>query len=438
MHSHSHGLSDSALGGLDRRATRWLVIAIVPLLVATVVGLVILRPTGGAPDVSDSLGIPTDLYNGTVTKVVDEECNAGGEVAANSAIQCARVVVRLTNGPDEDRLVTLDWTGGGGSPVLEQGDRIVLGHVTDLPADAPADADYYFADFQRRSPMIWLAVLFAIAVVALGRLRGLRALVALGISLLVLVKFVLPSILEGHSPVLVAVVGSSAILVAALFLSHGLNVRTATAVLGTLVSLGITGVLAVAFVGATQLTGLASEEAGYLQAMASQINLEGLILGGIIIGSLGVLDDVTVTQASAVWELHQANPTMGFGGLYRSALRIGRDHIASTVNTLVLAYAGASLPLLILFTQSHVRLGNVLTGEVVAVEIVRTLVGSIGLVAAVPVTTALTALVITADHAEHAESFTTEGTGNSTDRADDGAPGDPGQRATAPELPDAP
>lgn len=411
MHGpHNHSLPE---GRLSTRATRWLVIAIAPLLVATVVGLVILRPTGDGPDVSTNLGVPADLVNGTVTRVEEDQCSAGAEVA--SAIQCARVAVTLTSGPDDGRIVTLDWTGGGGSPILEEGDRIVLGHVTDLPADAPPDADYYFADFQRRTPMIWLALLFAIAVVALGRLRGLRALIALGLSLLVLVKFVLPAILDGSSPVLVAIVGSAAILVAALFLSHGLNVRTATAVLGTLVSLGITGVLAVVFVRATQLTGLASEEAGYLQAMASQINLEGLILGGIIIGSLGVLDDVTVTQASAVWELHQANPALGFGGLYRSALRIGRDHIASTVNTLVLAYAGASLPLLILFTESQIRLGNVLTGEVVAVEVVRTLVGSIGLVASVPVTTALTALVITADHAER---FTPDGEGNSTLRAD--------------------
>jgi uncharacterized membrane protein len=133
---------------------------------------------------------------------------------------------------------------------------------------------------------------------------------------------------------------------------------------------------------------------------AGNIDLHGLLLGGIVIGSLGVLDDVTVTQASAVWELSLANTTYGFRQLYRAAIRIGRDHIASTVNTLVLAYAGASLPLLILFTLSNRHLGDVLTGEVVAEEVVRTLIGSIGLVAAVPVTTALTAFVATR-HRDH-------------------------------------
>jgi uncharacterized membrane protein len=191
----------------------------------------------------------------------------------------------------------------------------------------------------------------------------------------------------------VALVGASAALLVNLYLAHGFNVRTTTAVLGTLASLALIGVLAAGFVALTHLTGLADEEASYLQALSSQIDLRGLLLGGIIIGSLGVLDDVTVTQASAVWELHEANPTYGPRPLYSSALRIGRDHIASVVNTLVLAYAGASLPLLVLFVEADRGLRDVLTSETVAAELVRTLVGSVGLVAAVPLTTALAALV---------------------------------------------
>jgi uncharacterized membrane protein len=180
----------------------------------------------------------------------------------------------------------------------------------------------------------------------------------------------------------------------ALYLSHGVNVRTTSAVLGTLASLAITALLALLFVELTQLTGFASEEATYIRVASANINLQGILLGGIIIGSLGVLDDVTVTQASAVWELHLANPTLGRRNLYGSAIRIGRDHIASTVNTLVLAYAGAALPLLILFTIAEAKLADVLTGEIVAEEVVRTLVGSIGLVASVPITTALAVLVV--------------------------------------------
>jgi len=267
---------------------------------------------------------------------------------------------------------------------------VVLGFTE----EADPGSQYYLADFQRRSPLLVLTALFVLAVVVLGRRRGLRALLALAFTMAVLVWFLIPAVLEGDSPVAVAVVASAAIVIVNLYLSHGNNLHTTTAVVGTLASLALIGVLATVFVGATHLTGLGTEEATFLQAASARINLEGLLLAGIIIGSLGVLDDVTVTQASAVWQLHQADPSMAPADLYRSALHIGRDHIASTVNTLVLAYAGASLPLLILLVQANRRVSDVLTGEVVASEIVRTLVGSVGLVASVPITTALAAAVI--------------------------------------------
>jgi uncharacterized membrane protein len=166
------------------------------------------------------------------------------------------------------------------------------------------------------------------------------------------------------------------------------------AVLGTVTSLLLTCLLGVVFVDLTHLTGLATEEVGFLQAFGGNLNFSGLLLAGMVIGALGVLDDVTVTQVSAVWELREAKPHATPRELYRSGVRIGRDHIASTVNTLVLAYAGASLPLLLLFRTSGQRLGDVITGESIAVEIVRALVGSIGLVASVPITTGLAALVV--------------------------------------------
>jgi uncharacterized membrane protein len=293
--------------------------------------------------------------------------------------------------------VDLQQTGDYYSSQLEPGDRVVVARVG---GDEPGSG-WYFEDFARRRPMLLLALVFAAAVALLGRWRGIFALLGLVFSLVLLVRFVLPSILEGHDPVTVALVGAAAVMFVALYLAHGLNVRTTSAVAGTLASLLLIGVLSNLFVGAAHLTGLASEEGEFLRALAGNIDLHGLFLGGIVIGSLGVLDDVTVTQASAVWELSLANTTYGFSKLYRAAIRIGRDHIASTVNTLVLAYAGASLPLLILFTLSNRHLGEVLTGEIVAEEVVRTLVGSIGLVAAVPVTTALTAFVATR-HRDHA------------------------------------
>ncbi|MDP9069964.1 MAG: YibE/F family protein [Actinomycetota bacterium] len=383
---HSHEVpEDGGVGAL--RAHRLLLAVVASALVATVAGLALLWPTGEDTGISEFLGAPAELDDGRVRAVRTVPCAGTQE---GQGVRCRSASVELTSGVDEGTVVELETSEGPGTPTLREGDRIVVGYAP----DAPPGLQYYFADFQRRSPLVWLTALFVVAVVLLGRVRGLRALVGLALSLVVLVTFVLPAILEGSSPIAVAVVGSSAILLVNLYLAHGLNVRTTTAVVGTLASLGLIGVLAVVFVATTHLTGLASEEATFLQAASSRINLEGLLLGGIVIGSLGVLDDVTVTQASAVWELHLANPARGPGQLYGSALRIGRDHIASTVNTLVLAYAGASLPLLILLVEANRKVANVLTGEVVAVEIVRTLVGSIGLVASVPITTGLAALVV--------------------------------------------
>ncbi|MGH9034502.1 MAG: YibE/F family protein [Acidimicrobiia bacterium] len=350
-------------------------------MAATAVGLLVLWPDDPTPPVPDVIGPPAELADASITAVERRPCEG---TEADQNVVCQQITARLTSGAEAGETVPLEVSEGPGAPRLEEGDRIIVGVV---------ESTYYFSDFQRRTPLLVLGVCFALAVVALARWRGVMALVGLGVSLAVLVKFMLPAILEGRSPVAVSVVGAAAIMFVALYLAHGFTAQTTTAVLGTLGSLLLVGVLAWVFVEASRFSGLASEEAGFIQAAAGRVNLQGLLLGGIVIGSLGVLDDVTVTQASAVWELHRANPTYGFGRLFSAGLRIGRDHIASTVNTLVLAYAGASLPLLVLFTLSNRDLAGVLTGELVASEVVRTLVGSLGLVAAVPLTTALAAVV---------------------------------------------
>ena len=212
-------------------------------------------------------------------------------------------------------------------------------------------------------------------------------------TLPVLTVFVLPALLQGEDPLAVALVGAATVGFMVLYLAHGVSIRTTIAVLGSFASLALTGLLGWLFVGATHLTGQFGEEQSFLVSFGSNIDFQGLLLAGIVIGTLGVLDDVTVTQVSAVAELHTADPTMGSARLYSAGVRIGRDHIASTVNTLVLAYAGASLPLLLLFVVTSQGAGTTITSEIVAIEIVRTLVGSIGLVAAVPLTTYLATLV---------------------------------------------
>jgi uncharacterized membrane protein len=211
----------------------------------------------------------------------------------------------------------------------------------------------------------------------------------------VLTAFLIPALIDGRNPVAVGLASGSLILFVVLYVAHGISARTTAALLGTLASLGITGALATAFVSGARLSGLGSEEVMFLNANGVRIDLSGLLLCGIVIGALGVLNDVTITQASAVWELHGADPTAPAGRLYRAGMRIGRDHIASTVDTLVLAYAGSSLPLLILFTLGGQRFSDVVTSEIVAEEIVRTLVGTIGLMTSVPLTTALAAFVVT-------------------------------------------
>ncbi|MGH2706728.1 MAG: YibE/F family protein [Actinomycetota bacterium] len=372
---------------------RWLLLAAVaPFVAATLAGLGLLWPRGERPPTPPGVDFPTELVDATVLAIAPTPCPGAEEAPATAGAQtCRSVVVRISDGPNEGREVTIDPGGLDPNRAVNGGDKVVLSYAP----EAPPEHQYQLADYQRKLPLTVLGVLFAVVVVALGRWRGVAALGGFVIALGILTSFVLPAILEGANPLAVSIVGSSTVMLTALYLSHGVNVRTTSAVLGTLVSLAVTALLALLFVETARLTGFASEEAVFVNVSAQQVNLQGLLLGGIIIGSLGVLDDVTVTQASAVWELHVANPAYSLGELYRSALRIGRDHIASTVNTLVLAYAGASLPLLILFTLADARLPDVLNGEIVAQEVVRTLVGSIGLVASVPITTGLAALVAT-------------------------------------------
>lgn len=367
---------------------RALALALAPFALATLAGLVWLWPAGEPG--SGLTGPAARGYRATVVAVQEIACPS---LEGQGELRCERATARLDEGPDEGLEVTFELAEGPTTRRLRQGDGVLLARAS----EGPPELAYAFLDYQRARPLLLLGVLFAAVVVALSRWRGLAALGGLALSLAVLIFFVLPSILAGEPPLAVAVTGSAVIMFAAIYLAHGFNARSSTAILGTLISLLLTGVLALVFVDAARFTGFGSEEAVFLQVSASQINLTGLLLGGIIIGSLGVLDDVTVTQASAVWELHHANPNLGVRGLYSAAIRIGRDHIASTVNTLVLAYAGAALPLLIVFTLSNQRLSSVLTSEVVAEEVVRTLVGSIGLVASVPITTALASVVVSYD-----------------------------------------
>ena len=378
-------LSESSQRQRVRAAVVWTVVAAGCL---ALLGLVLLWPTGEAP----SLGFPQDdYYDATVVSVSAEECESR-EILAS--VDCFIATFELTSGPDAgatgEFVVAADELD---LPTVSEGDQVT---VLDVPT-SPEPYRYVFVDFQRSTPLWALFAVFVLVVVAFGRWKGVRALLGLGASLLILVAFVVPSLLRDNPAVWVALAGTVAIAVVSLYLAHGFDFSTTVALGGTLVALLVTTVIALLAASATNLTGLGDEDAQVLRITAESLDLRGLLVAGIVVGALGVLDDVTVTQVSTVAALRRANPELGPRALYSEAVRVGRDHIASTVNTLVLAYAGAALPLVLLFAQGSAPVSRILTGEVVAVEIIRMLVGSIGLVLSVPITTALAAVTLNTD-----------------------------------------
>ncbi|MEM9042270.1 MAG: YibE/F family protein [Actinomycetota bacterium] len=379
---HSHG-ADASDDAVDERVRRLLWIAVVAIGAVVLVGLVVLRTGGSDAATIDPLGFEADPIRARVVASVEVPCDF------DPVLPCTQ----LTIVPDEGAFAgeRLDWQIDPSTPIDDGDDVLVL---IDQGVDGTLLISFF--DFPRSTSMLLLVLLFVVAILVLGGWRGLGAIAGLAASLVVIVGFTLPAVLDGRSSVLVALVSASVIAYLALFLAHGPTAATATALLSSLASLAITGGLAWLFVVSSSLTGLADESVGFLDALGSEIDPRGLLLAGIIIGSLGVLDDVTVTQVSAVWELHRGDPAQTWRQLYARGLRIGRDHISSTVNTLFLAYAGAAMPLLLLFREAGQSVGSVLTREVVATEVIRALVGSIGLIASVPISTLLAARVVTA------------------------------------------
>ncbi|MCY4369265.1 MAG: YibE/F family protein [bacterium] len=374
----------------SHRGLRAVLVFVVGAAIATAVGVVSLWPTGegieAAMASAAEIGLVTDRYTATVREIRDGPCAYSTE---DSPHNCRQVTVVLDEGPDPGTVVALpefDLEFIATTPSLRVDQKVILGYE-------PSTDYYFYADIDRRTPLAWLSALFAIFVIALGRRRGVLALVGMAATLAVLIGFMAPSVLDGHDPLLVAVVAAAAIALVSLYLAHGFNPVTTVALAGTLAALGLTLLFSWAFFEFAAFTGLASEEALVLPLIAGGLDVSSLILGGAVIGALGALDDVTVTQAALVAELHYRNPGLRTRELVASGIRVGREHIASTVNTLLLAYTGAGIPLVMLFAVSNQSLVMVANSELIAVELVRTLCGSMGLVAAVPITTALAALV---------------------------------------------
>ncbi|WP_018638315.1 YibE/F family protein [Parafrankia elaeagni] len=372
-------------------------VAVALFLIITTVGLVLLWPSSDTPEISEDLqglvGGASQLVDATIERAGRGPCPDLTGTGAPPAT-CDQIDVVLDDASESDGRLHLDTLVDPTGPVLEAGDKVRLAPTTNIAGQAT----YYVADFQRSAPIGWIAFLTAVVVVVVARWRGLAALVGLVLSYLVIVEFTLPSLLDGHSPVAVALTTGTALVVALLYLAHGVSARTTAALLGTLASMALAGAFGALAIDVARITGLGSDEDVMLKGFAGQLSLPGLILASVIIGSLGLINDMTITQAAAVWEVSDAAPQASLRHLYRSGMRVGRDHIASSVYTLVLAYAGAALPTLLLFTLADRSNTDLASTDLVGAEIVRTAAGTIGLVASVPLTTAIAALAASRRH----------------------------------------
>ncbi|MGI9529959.1 MAG: YibE/F family protein [Acidimicrobiia bacterium] len=457
-HDDDHGDDGRNLGSWRHPV----VYASIAIGILVVLGLILLRPTGEARDQAEAernaIGLPTDFFDAEVTEARVGPCPFATDQ------DCVSVSFMLIEGPDPGRTYFQTFAAGGTTPEFEEGQRVVMSYrapnarVTSIAA-APCSYDptfnceligvvmtrgdltgdeytievsegvdnfilqddaevtfdstgvaiavtpatvqvqYQFADFQRSWVLIAVFLVFAVAVIALGKWRGVAALAGLGATIVVVLLWLLPAILDGRPPILVALVGACAVAYLALYISHGFSLMTTVALLGTISALVLTTLLSQLTVSLASFTGFVSEESSLL-TLFDGIDVTALVVAGMVLGAAGALDDVTVTQSSAVWQIGRARPHATFNELWAGGVRIGQHHIGSTVNTLLLAYLGASLPLAVLFILAAQSLGTVINSEVVAVEIVRTLVGSIGLVAAVPVTTWLAARIVAQPAAE--------------------------------------
>lgn len=338
---------------------------------------------------SEVIGYSSGTVVAEVEAVVEE-----GEITLGEVVQPYQILlIRITEGeytgiPFEveygTRQIRSDLI------LLDAGEKILV-TVSSAP-DGSLTA--HFTDYYRQNSLLLLFAIFIIVSILISGWKGVRSLLGILLSLAVIILIILPGIQEGRDPLSISILGAFFFVGFSLYIIYGWNMKTHAAVIGSFISLTITGVIAFIFVNNAQLTGYGDENMFYISQLSQNtLNVRSLLLAGILIGTLGVLDDLVISQASAVFELYRGKPDQGFKKLFRSAMNIGQDHIAATVNTLVLAYAGASLPMLLLFSFRNVDYGLAINLEFIAEEIVRTMVGSLGLFAAVPITTALAAII---------------------------------------------
>jgi uncharacterized membrane protein len=314
-------------------------------------------------------------YKGVITEVKVQGHNEFGEnyQELETRLNSGNKVNVINNPQNSGRTIT-----------YKVGDKVV---VQEFPSPDSSEKMFVITDFQRTGYIQFLFFVFVVLAVLIGRKHGLYSIIGMMFSFFVIFNVILPQIIKGSNPVLVTILASMFIVPVNFYLSHGFNKKTHIAILSTMIALMITAILTSISVYYAKLTGYSSEEAMFLQIANQSINMKGILLAGIIIGFLGVLDDVTVSQSSIVSQLRKSKRNYEAGELYNDAMNVGRDHITSMINTLVLVYAGASMPLLLLFINNPQPVMDVINLEIIADEVIRTLVGSIGLILAVPLST---------------------------------------------------
>lgn len=407
-HSHSH---DTGPWISDPRKIVWtpsrIILASFLLLgaIATVIAVGVQWPHGKAitnDGFHQTSALAQEVAEGTVTVETSGSCSSAqigktfdtapaAETVPTGQEPCPQLIVDITDGPDKGLRTLLASPNSDGSADVNIGDRVLLSTTT----NPDGTRSYSFQDFQRGTPLwIWLA-LTLVAICVVGAWRGVRAILGLALTLGVIAVFLLPALARGGNPMVLAITACAAVLYLVLFLVHGINWKTASSLGGTLTAMLLGTGLAALAIDTSELRGLADENNFQILLYLPGVQVTGLLLAGFILGTLGVLNDVTVAQASTISELQAANPSASRWSLFTTAMRVGRDHLASTVYTLVLSYAGAALPLLVLLSVSGRSLHHILTSDIMATEILRSATGSLALVAAVPLTTAIAAVTTT-------------------------------------------
>ena len=397
-HAHRHGPSRVALA----RGPIAVLLGFLALsAVATVIGVVTLWPDGAKVDAlrdKAQFSAPGVSFVTATVRSISTECPAGESIEAIPGTEgdrpsCGTVVAGLDEGPERGQEQTVGIPTAVAESGLGAGDQVRLVRLPGTGADGAAT--YSYDDVVRGKPLWILWIVFVVVVAAVARLRGILALISLGFAGYVLLEFMLPALLSGSSGMAVSLVGSAAIMFVVLYLAHGPSARTSAALAGTLLGVGVTALVGQLAINGANLSGFGDEGAAMLSAFAGSLSFQGIYTCALVVAGLGVLNDVTITQASSVWELREAGPALTRRQLFTSGMRIGRDHIASTIYTIVFAYAGSALAVLMLLSLYDRPVFDVLTSETLAEEIVRTLASGIGLVLAVPITTAIAVATVT-------------------------------------------